>query len=252
MSFDVAADAYDRFMGRYSRLLSAQMADLAGVARGQRAVDVGCGPGALTGELVARLGAESVAAIDPSESFVAAARQRHPGVEVHQATAEALPFDDDAFDVALAQLVVHFMTDPVAGISEMGRVTRTGGSVVACVWDLAGGRAPLSPFWAGVREVDPGVEDEGARAGARMGELARLFETAGLRAVASMELVVRLEHPTFDEWWEPYAGAVGPAGSYLVAQTPERKAAIRARCHALLGDGPFTLESVAWAARGTV
>jgi SAM-dependent methyltransferase len=251
MKFDVAADAYDRFMGRYSRLLSAQMADLAGVEPGQRALDVGCGPGALTGELVARLGAANVAAVDPSESFVAAVRERHPGVEVHHASAEDLPFDDEAFDAALAQLVVHFMTDPVAGISEMRRVTKPGGRVAACVWDLAGGRAPLSPFWTGVREVDPTAEDEAALAGARMGHLVELFAEAGLRDVTSSELIVRLEHPTFSEWWEPYTGGVGPAGVYLVAQTAERQAAIRERCRALLGDGPFTLESVAWAARGT-
>src|SRR4051794_15737642 len=116
MSFDVAADAYDRFMGRYSQPLAPQLADLAEVGAGQRALDVGCGPGALVSELVARLGADAVAAVDPSEPFVQAARRRHEGVEVAVAGAEDLPFDDDAFDVALAQLVVSFMSDPVAGL----------------------------------------------------------------------------------------------------------------------------------------
>ena len=124
MSFDVAAEAYDRFMGRYSRLLSPQLADLTGVMPGQRVLDVGCGPGALTAELVARLGPESVAAVDPSAPFVEAARVRHPGVDVRHASAEALPFADRSFDAALAQLVVHFMADPIAGLAEMGRVTR--------------------------------------------------------------------------------------------------------------------------------
>ncbi len=141
MGFDVAAEAYDQYMGRYSRLLSPQMADLAGVRRGQRVLDVGCGPGALTAELVTRLGAAAVAAVDPSEPFVAAARDRHPGVEVLRASAEQLPFADRTFDAALAQLVVHFMSDPVAGLVEMARVTRPGGVVVACVWDHAGDRA---------------------------------------------------------------------------------------------------------------
>ena len=157
MTFDVAADAYDRFMGRYSASLSPQLADLAGLRAGQRALDVGCGPGALTTELVVRLGADAVAAADPSEPFVEAARARHPGVEVALAGAENLPFDDGAFDAALAQLVVSFMSDPVAGLAEMRRVTRAGGVVAACVWDLAGGNAPLSPFWRGVQEVDPGA-----------------------------------------------------------------------------------------------
>src|SRR3954470_3617898 len=111
MTFEVAAEAYDRFMGRYSTQLSFQLADLGEVRRGQRVLDVGCGPGALTAELVERVGADNVAAVDPSEAFAAAARARYPGVEVKQAAAEHLPYDDSVFDAALAQLVVHFMVD---------------------------------------------------------------------------------------------------------------------------------------------
>ena len=155
MAFDVAADAYDRFMGRYSVLLSPQLADLAGVAAGQRVIDVGCGPGALTAELVARVGADSVAAIDPSEPFVEAARARNPGADVRLGSAEQLPFPDDTFAAALAQLVVQFMSDPAAGVGEMARVTRPGGAVVACVWDHGGGQGPLSPLWDAARVLEP-------------------------------------------------------------------------------------------------
>ena len=252
MHFDVAADAYDRFMGRYSRLLAPHLVDLAGVGAGQRALDVGCGPGALTGELVSRLGAASVAAVDPSEPFVEAARARHPGVEVHLASAEALPFEADAFDAALAQLVVHFMTDPVAGIGEMRRVTHPGGVVVACVWDFVGGAAPLSVFWDAVREFDPGAIDESHLAGARQGHLAELFSAAGLREVEETSLSIEREHASFDEWWEPYTGGVGPAGTYVKSLSPERQRELRDRCRALLPDGPFVLVSRAWAARGLV
>ena len=175
MSFAVPADAYDRFMGRYSGPLSPLLADFAGVQAGRRVLDVGCGPGALTTELVARLGSGSVAAVDPSEPFVAAARERHPGVSVQRAAAEDLPFGDEAFDAALAQLVVHFMADAVAGLREMARVTRVDGVVAACVWDHAGGKGPLSLFWEAARELDPGVEDESERPGAREGHLAQLF-----------------------------------------------------------------------------
>ena len=186
MSFDVAADAYDRFMGRYSRLLSPQLADLAGVHAGQRVLDVGCGPGALTAELVTRLGPVAVAAVDPSEPFVAAVRARYPEVDVRRASAERLPFPDGMFDAALAQLVVHFMADPVGGLTEMARVTRRDGVVAACVWDHGGGQGPLSLFWQAARELDPEVHDESQLAGVRAGHLATLFEAAGLSTVLSV------------------------------------------------------------------
>jgi SAM-dependent methyltransferase len=250
MGFAVPADAYDRFMGRYSMHLSAQLADLAGIAPGQRVLDVGCGPGALTKELVERLGAESVAAVDPSESFVAAARARNPDVDVRQASAEELPFADDAFDAALAQLVVHFMSDPVAGLAEMRRVTHPGGVIAACVWDHAGGRGPLSPLWQAAHELDPAVTGESELPGSRQGDLARLFEAAGLGEVEETELTVRVEHPTFDEWWEPFTLGVGPAGVYVAKLDPERQAALREQCRAALPAPPFVLEPKAWTARG--
>ena len=249
MTFDVAADAYDRFMGRYSASLSSQLADLADVRAGQRALDVGCGPGALTTELVGRLGADAVAAAEP---FVLAARSRHPGVEVAVAGAEDLPFDDGAFDAALAQLVVSFMTDPVAGLAEMRRVTRAGGVVAACVWDHAGGNAPLSPFWRAVAELDPGARDESAQAGASEGQLAALLQAAGLDDVEDDELWVRVEHARFEDWWEPFTLGVGPAGAYLAGLDAEAGAELRERCRLLLGDGPLSLAMRAWAARGRV
>jgi SAM-dependent methyltransferase len=252
VTFDVAAHAYDRFMGRYSGSLSPQLADLAGVRAGQRALDVGCGPGALTTELVGRLGPQAVAAADPSEPFVQAARQRHPGVEVAVAGAEDLPFDDGVFDAALAQLVVSFMSDPVAGLAEMRRVTRPGGIVAACVWDHAGGKAPLSPLWHAVEELDPGARDEAGQAGAREGQLAALFEAAGLGDVEDGELWVRAEHSSFEEWWEPFTLGVGPAGAYVAGLGPQALAQLRERCRTLLGDGPLTLAMRAWAARGRV
>jgi SAM-dependent methyltransferase len=250
MSFDVAAENYDRFMGRYSLLLSPQMADLADVRDGQRVLDVGCGPGALTAELVARLGPDAVAAVDPSAPFVAAARERNPGVNVIQAPAESLPFPDDAFDAAIAQLVVHFMADPVAGIAEMARVTKPGGAVAACVWDHAGGNGPLSLFWQVARQLDPGVDDESHLAGAREGHLAELFAAAGLHDIESSSLSVSLEHRDFDEWWQPYTGGVGPAGAYVARLDAEGKQRLRETCRALLPSGPFLVTAQAWAARG--
>ena len=250
MGFAVPADAYDRFMGRYSVHLSAQLADLADVTAGQRVLDVGCGPGALTTELVERLGAASVAAVDPSESFVAAAHARLPEVDIRQSSAEQLPFSDDEFDAALAQLVVHFMADPVAGLAEMRRVTRPGGVVAACVWDHAGGRGPLSPLWQAAHELDPLVTGESELPGSRQADLTRLFNAARLTDVEETELTVRVEHPTFEEWWEPFTLGVGPAGAYVGKLEPDRQAALREQCRATLPEAPFVLESQAWTARG--
>jgi SAM-dependent methyltransferase len=252
MSFHVGADAYDRFMGRYSTPLAPRLADFAGIGAGQVVLDVGCGPGALTGELVRRLGASSVSAVDPSEPFVAAVRQRHPGVKVERAAAEQLPFANDTFDAALAQLVVHFMTDPVSGLGEMRRVVRQGGVVAACVWDHAGGHGPLSRFWEAAREIDPAIHDESLLAGTRQGQLGNLFKEAGLGDVEEAVLAVEVQHPTFDEWWEPFNLGVGPAGAYVASLDPGRRAKLREQCRAMLPAPPFVLTAQAWAARGVV
>jgi SAM-dependent methyltransferase len=252
VAFAVAADSYDRFMGRYSVPLAPQLADLAGVGDGQRVLDVGCGPGALTAELVDRLGPDHVAAVDPSEPFVAAAKERHPGVDVQLATAEQLPFGDREFDAALAQLVVHFMSDPVAGLREMARVTREGGVAAASVWDHGGGQGPLSLFWEAAREGDPDVMDESQMAGAREGHLTELFEAAGLREVEETAHSVDVEHPTFEEWWEPFTLGVGPAGAHFASLEPGPQAELRERCRERLPDAPFVVTAKAWAARGLV
>jgi SAM-dependent methyltransferase len=250
VSFAVAAEAYDRFMGRYSVLLAPQLADFAAVAAGQLVLDVGCGPGALAAELVRRLGPGAVSAVDPSETFVAAARERYPGVNVRRAAAEELPFEDGVFDVALAQLVVHFMADPVAGLRELARVTRKGGVVTACVWDHGGGQGPLSVFWEAARELDADVDDESQLAGAREGHLEELFRAAGLRDIEGATLSVQVEHPSFEDWWEPYTLGVGPAGGYVAGLDPERQARLQELCRERLPAAPFVLSARAWAARG--
>src|SRR5688500_18637330 len=234
-------------MGVHSRQLAPQLVDLTRLAPGDRVLDVGCGPGALTTELVARLGAASVSAVDPSEPFVAAARARHPGIDIQLAAAEALPYDDGVFDAALAQLVVHLMADPTAGLREMVRVTRPAGVVAACVWDFAGERAPLSTFWRAVNELGLDVRDESALAGAREGHLGELFATAGLRHIESRALVARIEYASFDEWWEPFGFGVGPAGALFKKLDAAQRARVRARCQELLPPAPFELVSFAWA-----
>jgi SAM-dependent methyltransferase len=249
--FDVPAESYDAFMGRYSRHLSAQLVDLAGVEAGQRIVDVGSGPGALTVELARRVGAKAVTAVDPSEEFVLAVRSRVPGATVVRAPAESLPLPDGAFDAALAQLVVHFMTDPVAGLREMARVTRPGGSVAACVWDhSAGGSGPLSVYYEALHEVDPSRPNESGRPGTRPGHLAELFAAAGVGELEEATLTVRVEHDTFEDWWAPYELGVGTIAGVFAELGPERVAQLRELCREALPSPPFTIEARAWAVCG--
>jgi SAM-dependent methyltransferase len=252
VSFAVTAEAYDRFMGRYSEPLAREFVDFVRLGGAARALDVGCGPGALTGELVRRLGEAAVAAVDPSASFVEAAARRNPGVDVRTGAAERLPFDDASFDAALAQLVVHFMADPVAGLREMARATRPGGVVAACVWDYAGGGAPLALFWAVARELTPSIEDESALSGAREGHLAELFRAAGLADVEEGAVAVTVEHASFDSWWEPYTLGVGPAGDHVAGLDPERRERLRAHLEERLPPAPFEVHAKAWAARAIV
>jgi SAM-dependent methyltransferase len=246
VAFDVDAGAYARFMGRYAEPLADQFVELAGVRAGQRALDVGCGPGTLTSRLVDRLGAAAVAAIDPSTSFVAAVRERCPGVDVREGVAEDLPFADASYDVALAQLVVHFMSDPVTGLREMGRVVADGGVVGACVWDHAGGAGPLSTFWTAVRELDAEAPDESRLPGTREGQLAELFGRAGLHDLEPARLTVAVEYTSFHEWWKPYTLGVGPAGDHVARLDADARTALRDRCAQLLPSGPFEVQASAW------
>jgi SAM-dependent methyltransferase len=250
MIFTVAAEAYDRFMGRYSSPLAPLFADFGGVSEGQTVLDVGCGTGALTDELIRRVGASAVTAVDPSEPFVAALDERLPDVTVRLAPAEELPFEASSFDTTLAQLVVHFMRDPVGGLREMARVTREGGVVAASVWDHGGGQGPLSVYWEAVREFDPSARDESDLAGASEGDLTALFEQAGVREVEETALSVSIEHETFDEWWEPYTLGVGPAGAYVASLDRTQQAELREHCRTLLPEPPFVIEARAWSARG--
>jgi SAM-dependent methyltransferase len=250
--FDVAAESYDRFMGRYSTPLAPTFANFAGVEAGQSVIDVGCGPGALTGDLVQRVGADAVAAIDPSESFVDAVHRRFPDVDVRHGGAESLPFNDDSFDRAVAQLVVNFMADPVQGLREMARVTRPGGIIAATVWDLTGGRSPLGPFWRAVNAMDPGEMGERSVPGGSEGDLSHLLTEAGLATVEEADLVVTVEYESFEAWWEPFTLGVGPAGGYLRRQDEERRIAITEHARDEYPDAPGIREAHAWAARGTV
>lgn len=253
VQFAVPAEHYDRFMGRYAPTLATALADTAGVTSGMRILDVGCGPGGLTQELVRRVGAGYVAAIDPAPQFVTACRDRLPGVDVRDGVAEKLPWADGEFDVTLSSLVLGFMSDPDQGVREMARVTRPGGTVAACMWDTtAGGMTMLRIFWTAVRQLNPDVEGERRMAGTAEDDIAERFRRAGLEDVTSGALTARADYSGFDDFWEPFTFAVGPAGQYLTTLTGEQHARVRKACRSALPEGSFTLDARAWCARGTV
>lgn len=254
-TFAMPAAAYDGFMGRYSTKLAVPFADFAGIRPGVRALDVGCGPGALTAELARRLGAASVAGCDPSPHFLAACRERNPGVDLRAGSAEQVPFDAAGFDAVLAQLVLHFVGDPERAAAEFIRVARPGAVLAACVWDLGGDMQLLRSFWDAALSIDPDApaEARGMRFG-RQGEIAGWLADAGLAEVTEATLSVTSEYTDFDEVWATMLAGVGPAGSYCAALPPEPRQALRAAWFAGLGrpSGSLTLRASAWAARAVL
>lgn len=250
--FASPAEHYDRFMGRYAVPLARALADEAGVEQGMATIDVGCGSGALTSELADRVGAQNVAAIDPAEQFVAACRRRNPGADVRQGVAEALPWADDAFDTALSCLVIAFMDDADAGLREMARVTRPGGKLGVCMWDIAGGgMTMLRLFWSAVETVKPAMKGERGRAGTAEGDIAARLRRAGLRDVVSGALEVSVHYSDFDDFWEPFTHGVGPAGQALASLEDGEKAAVREAVEGQLPAGPFSLDARSWYATAT-
>jgi SAM-dependent methyltransferase len=254
-TFQTSGSAYDRFMGRYSMPLACRFADAAGVAAGQRVLDVGCGPGALTTVLADRLGVAAVGACDPSPPFLDECRTRVPGVDARPGRAEQLPYGDDEFDAALAQLVLHFVSDPPAAAAEMRRVVRPGGAVAACVWDFAGEMEMLRTFWDAAQALDPDAPDEGRvmRFG-KPGEIVELFEAAGLVDLVESSLGVSALYTGFEDLWTGFMEGIGPAGSYAVALSEDHRQRLRAEVERRLdvGKGPFELAAVARCAVGRV
>ncbi|RFA10768.1 SAM-dependent methyltransferase [Subtercola boreus] len=244
------AESYDRFMGRFSAPLAKRFVEAIAPTDGDLALDVGCGPGALTKELIDALGAGQVSAVDPSEPFVSAARSRFPGADIQIARAESLPYPDDTFDLTLSQLVIHFIADPVVAIREMARVTRRGGRIAANVWDFKGSRGPLGVFQQAALDLDPAASVSEITRGTGEGDMLEMVTRAGLTDVTTGELTVDITFPTFAEWWDPFTLGIGPAGAYVVALEPDRRAELERHARTLLPAIPFTIDATAWTVIG--
>ena len=253
--FGSAAEAYDRHVGRYGAQLASGLVGVAGVAPGHRALEVGCGPGALTQALANLLGAANVAAVDPSEPYVEACRARVPDADVRVGAAEQLPFATGEFDAVLSQLVVQLMDDRDAGVREMARVACPGGVVAACVWDSL--TMPLlRSFWDAALAVAPERTDEiddARRVGYdRPEELGELWEASGLVDVSTGELLVHADYESFDDLFRPFAAGAGHSGACFTALDAADQQRLRSQAERLLGvrDARFTLTARAWWARG--
>ncbi|ESY93379.1 class I SAM-dependent methyltransferase [Mesorhizobium australicum] len=254
------ASGYEQLMGRWSRKLAPSFIGFAGLAPGEKILDVGCGTGSLTFELAKSAELAAIAAIDFSPVFVEAAKRRNtdPRIEIQQADATALPFADNAFDRALALLVLHFVPEAGKAVAEMRRVTRPGGVVAAVVWDHLGGMAGMRMMIDTVAALsESGRQLRGRYCFQPMmqpGEMKRTFIEQGLADVTETELMIRMDYQDFADYWAPISAGEGPLGKYMTtleaAERERTEAAVRDAYQAGRPDGPRSFANVAWACRG--
>ena len=257
--FAVSA-GYERFMGRWSRLLAPGYIAFAGVKNGDRVLDVGTGTGSLASAVEARMPASQIVGVDPSEGFIGYAQKNAKSNRAHYEVgdAQALKFKDASFDNTLALLVMNFVPDHNKAIVEMRRVTRPQGVVSACVWDYNEGMQMLRFFWDEAVALNPAIEpkDERHMKLSHQGQLADLWKKAGLVNVQEKPLVIDQAYASFDDYWGPFTKGAGPGGAYVVSLPEDRRQQLEARMRKrTLGDrqdGAFTLKAKAWCVRGEV
>jgi SAM-dependent methyltransferase len=253
-------DAYERFMGRWSRALAPLLVQFAGIKDGDTVLDVGSGTGAMAAAVAAAAPSSRVVGVDPAAPYVALAQSRHPGdlVRFEVGDAQQLRFEDATFDRTVSLLVMNFIPDPARALGEMRRVSRRGGTIAAAVWDYGDGMEMLRAFWDEAIALTPAhsARDERHMPLCRRGEMGALWRRVGLEQVVEEGLAIETRFSGFDDYWAPFLEKQGPAGAYAASLSDDARDQLRARLRRrLLGDGPdrpIVLTARAWAVRGVV
>ena len=250
--------AYERFMGRWSRSLARLFVRFADVRDGDTVLDVGSGTGALAANVARMAPSSRIVGIDPAASYVALAQSQRGSVLIHFEVSDAqqMRFDNGTFDRTLSLLVVNFIPDARKALGEMKRVTKPGGAVAAAVWDYGEGMEMLRAFWDEAVALTPtnAARDERNLPLCRRGDLARLWREQGLQDVVEEGLTIETRFASFDDFWTPFLERQGPAGAYAASMSAPDREALRVRLRRrLLGPGPdkpFMMHARAWAVRG--
>lgn len=252
-------DPYEDYVGRWSRRVAPEFLAWLGIPAGARWLDVGCGTGALCAAIVDHCAPSSVVGVEPSEGFLKTARENLGGrAEIHPGSATAIPLDDDAVDVVVSGLVLNFIPDPRAALTEMMRVASNGATLGAYVWDYAGKMELMRYFWDAAVELDRDADrlDEGTRFPlCRPEALLELVTGAGLDRAAATAVDIPTSFTSFEDYWRPFLGGQGPAPAYAMSLDDGARARLRERLRSRIPvqpDGSLVLTARAWAVRATV
>jgi ubiquinone/menaquinone biosynthesis C-methylase UbiE len=249
--------AYERMMGRWSKLAGRIFLDWLAPPQNLRWVEVGCGNGAFTEELIARCAPAAVSAIDPSEGQLSFARAR-PGTTLAQfrrGDAQALPFADRSFDAAAMALVITFLPDPAKAVAEMARVVKPGGLVASYMWDTLGGGVPLAPLEAALKSLGKTPPSRANPAASRRETMQALWQAAGLQAVDTRQIRIPVVYSSFDDFCESNLVPIGPSGQLISAMPASEQQQLKARLREQLpiaADGRITYEAFANAVKGRI
>jgi SAM-dependent methyltransferase len=255
------AEAYERFMGRWSRLVAPRLVNFTELPQGGRILDVGSGTGALAFAIAERNPRAHVLGIDPSQEYVAYAANKNPFVDrasFEVGDAQRLVFDDASFDAALSMLVFNFIPDPNKALLELRRVTKPGGKISAAVWDYGAGMKMLRTFWEAAGRIDPEAEkrDEKRMPLCRKGELAALWRQAGFQHVQEQPIDIEMRFESFADYWDPFLLGQGPAGAYVRRLQPDQLQNLRTEVQRTLSlaaeNKPLVLPGRVWSVRGIV